>query len=80
MVILLLAATSAVTLAQSRGRLLKQAEKEVRQANFINAETIYQQLLERDQTDKAARLGLSFSQIKRSRFLEAYQNAAQVVA
>jgi len=65
---------------QSRGRLLKQAEKEVRQANFTGAEAIYQQLLERDQADKMARLGLSFAQIKRSRFLEAYQNAAQVIA
>ena len=77
---MLMAGVCSEVAGQSRGRLLKQAEKEVRQANFTSAESIYQQLLERDQADKAARLGLSFAQIKRSRFLEAYQNAAQVIA
>lgn len=65
---------------QSRGKVMKQAEKELRQANFANAESLYRQLLERDQNDKAARLGMSFAQVKQSRLLEAYQNAAQVLA
>jgi tetratricopeptide (TPR) repeat protein len=65
---------------QSRGKVMKQAEKELRQANFPTAETLYRQLVERDQNDKAARLGMSFAQIKQNRLLEAYQNAAQVLA
>ena len=66
--------------AQSRGRLMKQADREMRQANFAGAEILYQQVLDRDQADKSARLGLSFAQLKRGRLLEAYQNAAQVLA
>ncbi len=78
-VFLVLGAVTAAP-AQSRGKLLKQAEKEMRQANFAVAESFYQQAVDRDQTDKAARLGLSFAQIKQSRLREAYQNAAQVLA
>lgn len=66
--------------AQSRGRLMKQADREMRQANFAGAEILYQQVLDRDQADKSARLGLSFAQLKHGRLLEAYQNAAQVLA
>ena len=47
-------------MAESRGKALKRAEKEIRAANFDQAEKIYRQLLEHDQTDKEARLGLSF--------------------
>ncbi len=65
---------------QSRGKVMKQAEKELRQANFATAESLYRQLVDRDQNDKQARLGMSFAQIKQSRLLEAYQNAAQVLS
>lgn len=67
-------------LAQSRGRLLKQADREMRQARFTEAEALYQQVVDRDQADKSARLSLSFAQLKRGRLQEAYQNAAQVLA
>ena len=51
-------------LAETRGRSLKRAEKEIRAAKFPEAEKIYRQLLEKDQTDKDARLGLSFALMK----------------
>ena len=76
-VVMLLAAAGQ---AQSRGKLLKQAEKEMRQANYPTAEGVYRQLLDRDQADKEARLGLSFSLIKLSKLQDGYENAAQVIA
>ena len=67
-------------LAETRGKALKRAEKEIRGANFAEAENIYRQLLEKDQTDKVARLGLSFALIKQLRLQTAYEEAAQVIA
>jgi len=66
--------------AESRGKSLKRAEKEVRQANFAEAEKIYRELLGRDQKDKEARLGLSFTLVKQSRLVEAFEEAAQVLS
>ena len=66
--------------AQSRSKLIRQAEKEVRQANFSSAEALYRQVVERDQSDRQALLGLSFTQIKLNRFQEAYENAARVIS
>src|SRR4030095_10776514 len=58
----------------------KRAESEIRKANLTEAETIYRRLLEKDQTDKEARLGLSFTLVKQIKLQEAYENAAQVIA
>src|SRR5262249_46002110 len=66
--------------AETRGKTLKRAEGEMRKANFTEAEKIYRRLLEKDQTDKEARLGLSFTLIKQIKLQEAYENAAQVIA
>src|SRR5262245_20715391 len=74
----LLLSTSA--LAQTRGKSLKRAEREIRKANFTEAEKIYRRLLEKDQTDKEARLGLSFTLVKQIKLQEAYETAAQVIA
>ncbi len=71
---------STSVLAESRGKSLKRAESEIRKANFTEAEKIYRRLLEKDQTDKEARLGLSFALIKQIKMQEAYENAAQVIA
>src|SRR5262245_53340380 len=67
-------------LSESRDKALKRAEKEMRMANFSEAEKIYRQLLEKDQNDKTARLGLSFTLVKLNKFLESFQQAAQVIA
>ncbi len=78
----LLAALSlfAPAFAETRGKSLKRAAGEIRKANFIEAENIYRRLLEKDHTDKEARLGLSFTLIKQIKLQEAYENAAQVIA
>jgi predicted aspartyl protease/Flp pilus assembly protein TadD len=78
--VLTLVSLPAAGLAESRGKALKRAEKELRQANFGEAEKIYRQLVERDQKDKAARLGLSFALIKQGKLQESYEHAAQVIA
>src|SRR5262245_18605250 len=66
--------------AETRGKSLKRAEGEMRKANFTEAEKIYRRLLDKDQTDKEARLGLSFTLVKQIKLQEAYENAAQVIA
>jgi tetratricopeptide (TPR) repeat protein len=71
---------STSALAETRGKSLKRAESEMRKANFTEAEKIYRRLLEKDQTDKEARLGLSFTLVKQIKLQEAYENAAQVIA
>jgi len=65
--------------AESRGKALKRAEKEMRRANFSEAEKIYRSLLETNRDDKEARLGLSFALIKLSKFQESYEHAAQAL-
>ncbi|MGE0882960.1 MAG: aspartyl protease family protein [Blastocatellales bacterium] len=67
-------------LAESRGKALKRAEKQIRESNFEEAEKIYKQLLERDRADKDARLGLSFALMKQVKLQESYEEAAQVIA
>jgi len=71
---------SASALAETRDKALKRAGGEIRKANYIEAEKIYRYLLEKDQTDKEARLGLSFALVKQIKLQEAYENAAQVIA
>ncbi len=67
-------------LAESRGKALKRADKEMRAANFAEAEKIYLQLLEKDQADKVARLGLSYALMKQLKLQGAYEHAAQVIS
>jgi predicted aspartyl protease/Flp pilus assembly protein TadD len=74
------AAVSSSALAESRGKALKRAEKQIRDANFEEAARIYRELLTHDQTDKDARLGLSFVLIKQAKLQDAYEEAAQVIA
>jgi predicted aspartyl protease/Flp pilus assembly protein TadD len=65
--------------AESRGKVLKRAESEVRKGNLESAEKLYRALIEQDQTDKEARLGLSFVLLKQTRLSESYQLATQVL-
>lgn len=73
-------ALSLPALAESRGKALKRADKEMRAANFTEAEKIYRHLIEKDQADKDARLGLSFALVKQLKLQDAYEQAAQVIA
>ena len=68
------------THAESRGKALKRAEKEIRAGNPVQAETIYRSLLQQNQDDKVARLGLSFSLLKQNKLVESFEQASQVIA
>jgi tetratricopeptide (TPR) repeat protein len=74
----LLAPPSAV-FAWSRDKDLKRAQSEIRKGNFNEAEKIYRHLIEKKPEDNDARLGLSFTLIKKLRLQEAYEEAAQVM-
>lgn len=78
--VLLTLVAAEISFAQTRGKALKRAEREVRMGNFEAAEKMYRTLLEKDQVDNAARLGLSFTLIKRINLQSAYEEAARVVA
>lgn len=80
LLLLLAGLLSPVTLAESRGQALKRAQGELRKANFDEAEKIYRKLLEHNQQDKDARLGLSFALLKQLKLADAYEHAAQVIA
>lgn len=71
---------SAVAVAETRGSALKKAEREIRQGNYESAENIYRHLLEKDEADIQARLGLSFALIKRLQLHLAFEEAARVVS
>lgn len=73
-------ALSLPALAETRGKALKRADKEMRAANFTEAEKIYRHLIEKDQADKVARLGLSFALVKQLKLQDAYEQAAQVIS
>jgi len=79
-VLLTVVLLSTAALAETRNKALKRAGGEIRKANYTEAEKIYRRLLEKDQTDKEARLGLSFALVKQIKLQEAYENAAQVIA
>lgn len=65
--------------AWSRDKDLKRAQNEIRKGNFDEAEKIYRHLLEQKSDDNEARLGLSFTLIKKVLLQEAYEEAAQVI-
>ena len=67
-------------LAESRGSVIKKAEREIRAGNFDKAEQFYRDLLVRNLDDKDARLGLSFSLLKQSKFTDCFDEASQVIA
>jgi tetratricopeptide (TPR) repeat protein len=56
------------------------AEKALREGEFASAEKLYRELVEKDPKDAAARLGLSYAQLKQRNLRDAYDNAARVVA
>jgi len=65
--------------AWSRDKDLKRAQNEIRKGNFDEAEKIYRRLLEQKSEDIEARLGLSFTLIKKLLLQEAFEEAAQVI-
>jgi len=80
LLLLLAVAVPRAAVAESRGKALKRADREIHNGNFDEAEKIYRSLVEHNQEDKEARLGLSFTLIKKIRLQEAYEEAARVIA
>jgi predicted aspartyl protease/Flp pilus assembly protein TadD len=59
-------------------KLKKQAEKALRQGNFIQAEKLWREVLNVDAADHNARLGLSYTLYKQRLLVLAYQEAVKV--
>src|SRR5215217_7467858 len=51
----------------------------VRKGDYLEAEKIFRDLLNKDAHDKEARLGLSFTQLKQRNLQASYDNAARVI-
>ncbi|MCA1815437.1 MAG: aspartyl protease family protein [Acidobacteria bacterium] len=58
----------------------ERAERALRDGEYEAAEKIYRALVERDAKDIAARLGLSYAQLKQRNLRDAFDNAARAVA
>lgn len=71
------AGTRAATLDNKK--TFKRAEKELREGDFEQAETILRELLSRDVLNHEVRLALSFALLKQRRLQEAYDHAARVL-
>ena len=79
LLVLLIVWPSPTASAWSHDKDLKRAQNELRKGNFDEAEKIYRRLIEHQPDDNEARLGLSFTLIKKLRMQEAYEEAAQVI-
>lgn len=58
----------------------QQAHKALRSGDFARAEELYRQVLEKDDRDSDARLGLSRALLKQHRLQDAFDHAARVIA
>ncbi len=65
--------------AESRGKLLKRADNEIRKGEFEKAEATYNELLTADPKDKEARLGLSFVKLKQLKMQASYDLATEIL-
>jgi predicted aspartyl protease/Tfp pilus assembly protein PilF len=69
---------SAVVFAGDKTR--NRAERALRQGEYQLAEKLFREVLVKDENDKVARLGLSYTLLKMRRLSEAYDHAARVVS
>jgi predicted aspartyl protease/cytochrome c-type biogenesis protein CcmH/NrfG len=58
----------------------ERAERALREGEYETAEKLYRALVEKDAKDIAARLGLSYAQLKQRNLRDAYDNAARAIA
>ncbi|HYH87005.1 MAG TPA: aspartyl protease family protein [Pyrinomonadaceae bacterium] len=66
--------------AASQGKLRARAERAINDGEFTEAEKLYRELVAKDARDEQARLGLSLALLKQRKNLDAYDQAARVVA
>jgi predicted aspartyl protease/thioredoxin-like negative regulator of GroEL len=64
----------------SGGKARERAERAMKAGEFAEAEGLYRELVAKDARDAAARLGLSFALLKQRKNLDAYDQAARVLA
>lgn len=58
----------------------ERADRAARKGEYEEAAKLYRELIEKNGTDTAARLGLSFTLLKQRNLLDAYDQAARVIA
>ncbi|HEV7843942.1 MAG TPA: aspartyl protease family protein, partial [Pyrinomonadaceae bacterium] len=80
--VMLLCCTIALSTAMVRAddNTRSRAERALREGDFEMAEKLFRELLTKDAGDKSARLGLSYSLLKRGNLQDAYDHAARVLA
>ncbi|HEY3104457.1 MAG TPA: aspartyl protease family protein [Pyrinomonadaceae bacterium] len=61
-------------------KALRQAQKALRSGDFQRAEQLYREILQKDDYDREAHLGLSRTLLKQRRLQESFDHAARVVA
>lgn len=76
------ASTARMTFAAalSGGKARERAERAMRDGQFSEAEGLYRELVAKDARDAAARLGLSLALLKQRKNMDAYDQAARVLA
>lgn len=66
--------------ARADDKTRSRAERALREGDFEMAEKLFREILSKDASDKSARLGLSYSLLKRGNLQDAYDHAARVLA
>jgi tetratricopeptide (TPR) repeat protein len=70
---------SFAALAADRDKVQNRADRALREGDYVSAEKLYRDLLAKDPRDKDARLGLSFTLLKKRQLQDAYDHAARVI-
>jgi predicted aspartyl protease/Tfp pilus assembly protein PilF len=78
--VLLCAPGAGARASASEKKEQERAERALREGEFEAAEKMFRALVERDAKDIAARLGLSYTQLKQRNLRDAYDNAARAIA
>jgi tetratricopeptide (TPR) repeat protein len=68
-----------VVLAEPIDKVHTRADRALREGDYVTAEKMFRELLSKDPHDKEARLGLSFTLLKRRQLQDAYDHAARVI-
>ena len=68
-----------VVLAEPIDKVHTRADRALKEGDYVTAEKMFRELLSKDPHDKEARLGLSFTLLKRRQLQDAYDHAARVI-
>jgi tetratricopeptide (TPR) repeat protein len=70
---------SFAAMAADRDKVQNRADRALREGDYVAAEKLYRDLLAKEPRDKEARLGLSFTLLKKRQLQDAYDHAARVI-